>query len=728
MLRYAKYLLILLYFLFRNEGGQIAIDGKNDAEDFETLQSALQVLSFSTEECETIYKILASILHLGNIYFHRKQLKHGYEGVEIGSEVEIKWAAHSLQLSVTGIKKALTMRMADVRKNNDNVTMPLNIDQALDARDAISKALYSSLFTWLVTRVNKVMAPTSRRQQQHLQQGNAARNIIGILDLFGFEDFAENSFEQLCINYANENLHYYINKLIFKSEQAEYAKEKIEWTPIGYHDNQPILHILSKKPVGVFHLLDDESNFPKASDLSFLEKCHYNHALNELYSRPRMSSMEFGVKHYAGQVWYNVEGFLDKNRDTLRYDVMALLISSKDKLISKMFLDLHNLNETTRTMHKANGQFITMKPRTPTVAARFQESLSNLLASLSQSHPYFVRCVKPNSDKTPMKFDMPVVLEQLRYTGLLETIKIRKTGYAVRMKYSTFAQRYRCLLDQRKINIRGAPTKEISRVILESFRMERDDYALGASKVFMRENLETVLEKHRQDIQEVEVMKLQRHVRGYLARKNYEKMKNSALVIQSAYRGWVVRRKYTKLRKGVVAVQSLYKMRRQQAIYGEMKTELQRRKEIDAANGARQVRASSQESRGSLQKASNRAVAQVNHLEVPAELAFVLSKLETWEVVNAPDKHLAKMSGPLPMMPLAKKLPHDIDYYAFSKAANIYFKSHLWQMKREPIKTPFLPKQKESDYYESLAIFKLILRFMNDNSLGGMREKFWQTT
>ena len=148
--------------------------------------------------------------------------------------------------------------------------------------------------------------------------GNAARNIIGILDLFGFEDFTENSFEQLCINYANENLHYYINKLIFKTEQAEYAKEKIEWTPITYFDNQPILHILSKKPVGVFHLLDDESNFPKASDLSFLEKCHYNHALNELYSRPRMSSMEFGIKHYAGQVWYNVEGFLDKNRDTLR--------------------------------------------------------------------------------------------------------------------------------------------------------------------------------------------------------------------------------------------------------------------------------------------------------------------------------------------------------------------------------------------------------------------------
>ena len=154
-----------------------------------------------------------------------------------------------------------------------------------------------------------------------------------------------------------------------------------------------------------------------------------------------MSSMEFGIKHFAGQVWYNVEGFLDKNRDTLRYDVMALLISSKDKLISKMFLDLHNLNETARTMHKPNGQFITMKPRTPTVSARFQESLTQLLALMSQSHPHFVRCVKPNGDKTPMKFDMPLVLEQLRYMGMLETIKIRKTGYPVRLKYLAFAQR-----------------------------------------------------------------------------------------------------------------------------------------------------------------------------------------------------------------------------------------------------------------------------------------------
>merc|ERR1719491_1579899 len=156
-----------------------------------------------------------------------------------------------------------------------------------------------------------------------------------------------------------------------------------------------------------------------------------------------------------------------------------------------------------------------MKPRTPTVAARFQESLSQLLGLMSQSHPHFVRCIKPNSDKTPMKFDMPLVLEQLRYMGMLETIKIRKIGYPVRIKYLAFAQRYRCLLDQRNINIRGAPTKEIGRIILESFRVERDDYALGASKVFIRENLEAVLEKHRQDILEVEVLRKSTPLRNF---------------------------------------------------------------------------------------------------------------------------------------------------------------------------------------------------------------------
>jgi myosin-15 len=668
-----------------------------------------------------------------------------------------------------------------VMRSKENVVNPLNIDQALDARDAIAKSLYTSLFTWLVNRINKIMLGKSAAIKKAHKK--TIFSVISVLDMFGFEEFSENSFEQLCINFANETLQHYFNKNIFKLEQAEYAKEKLEWTPIQYNDNQSIIHMISKKPIGVFHLLDDESNFPKASDLSFLEKCHYNHALNELYSRPRMSSMDFGIKHYAGQVWYNVEGFLDKNRDTVRYDVMGLLISSKDKMISKMFLDLRNFHEASKTLGRmgygpnhGNGQFITMKPRAPTVAARFGDSLSQLFSTISQSHPFFIRCIKPNSDKCPMKFDMPVVLEQLRYTGLLETIRIRKLGYPIRYKYNRFVQKYRCLLGARVP--RGAPTKEVARVILDRYvgTYHQDNYALGASKVFLRESMEGALETERQDIQEVEVVKLQQHVRGYLARKRYLAVKESTIKIQSAFRGHQVRQKYTQMRRGVVALQSIYRMRRQQSIYGEMKVEMIRRKELEkearlemaaskgragernreknrhtfeinrlsrsslseerristATSGAESSDAADDlggKTRGSKAKKqviTHRAVTNVNHLDIPAQLAFILSKLDTWKPVVHMEKSLAKVSGQVPGMQRKEKLklPHDIDYYVFSKVASVYFKSHLWQMKREPIQTPFLSKSKESDYNDSLAIFKLILRFMNDDALeSGKREK-----
>lgn len=286
--------------------------------------------------------------------------------------------------------------------------------------------------------------------------------------------------QQLCINFANETLHFYFNKYIFKLEQQEYAKEKIEWQVISCPDNQLVLNLISKKPEGIFAILDDESNFPKATDHSFLEKCHYNHALNENYSRPRMSSMEFGIKHFAGQVWYSVEGFLDKNRDSLRPDVMELLISSKIGLLSRMFAELRNSNESIKTHNRSDGRFITMKPRTPTVATRFQDSLHALLDTMSRSNPWFVRCIKPNKDKSAMKMDIPVVLEQLRYSGMLETVRIRQIGFPIRMKFHHFVARYRCLLQTRPAR---SSTKDMCRRIFDSIPLSNNQYQLGASKV-----------------------------------------------------------------------------------------------------------------------------------------------------------------------------------------------------------------------------------------------------
>lgn len=414
-------------YFYLNQGSSAEIEGKNDGQDFRFLCAAMQVLGFTNEEQDTIFRILASVLHLGNIYFHRKPLKHGQEGVEIGSDAEVRWSSHLLQIPLEGILRALTVRVTEAR--GERMFIPLNIDQALDARDAMAKALYSCLFSWLVHRINCMVYKGIKRR------------TLSLLDIFGFENFTCNSFEQLCINYANETLQSYFTKYVFKLEQAEYMKEKIDWQPINYPDNLLVLNLIAKKPNGILPLLDDESNFPKGTDTSFLEKCHYNCALNDLYSRPRMSSTEFGIKHFAGQVWYKCDGFLDKNRDTLRADVIDLMIASKMNLISRMFQDLRSLTESIKTYNRADGRFITMKPRAPTVSARFQDSLNCLLESMSNCTPWFVRCIKPNNEKATMKFDRSVVLEQLRYSGMLVTIKIRKHGFPVRIKFVDFVSR-----------------------------------------------------------------------------------------------------------------------------------------------------------------------------------------------------------------------------------------------------------------------------------------------
>ncbi|KAK2585066.1 hypothetical protein KPH14_008582 [Odynerus spinipes] len=692
-------------YFYLNQGGNCEIDGKNDTQDFKALLSAMQVLGFTSEEQDTIFKILASVLHLGNVYFHRKQMRHGQEGVEVGSDAEIRWAAHLLQISSDGIIRALTTKTTEAR--NEKVFTALNIDQALDARDAFAKALYSSLFSWLVARVNHIV-----------YKGTKQTAAISILDIFGFENFTENSFEQLCINYANENLQFYFNKHIFKLEQQEYAKEKIDWTTITYTDNLPVIHLIAKKPVGILHLLDDESNFPKATDLSFLEKCHYNHALSELYSRPRMNSAEFAIKHYAGQVWYNVEGFLDKNRDTLRADVVELLISSKISMVSKMFQHVRTTHEANKTVNKPNGRFVTMKPRTPTVSARFHDSLQQLLDSMSQCNPWFVRCIKPNTEKAPMKFDMPCVLEQLRYTGMLETIRIRKTGYPVRLLFGHFVDRYRYLVSTHLP--RGAPNKELCRIILDKAapKEAQSQYQLGLTRVFLRESLERTLEYNRALILERAAITVQRYTRGFLARRRFLNVSRSTVIIQTAYRGYRERKKFRALKKGVLMAQKLYRGKKEREKFKVLKDEMAKRAEIERAS---KERAKAKQQREEQERAS-RAVAGVNHLEIPAELAFIYSKLDDWQPTHT-ERNLLKVVGQVIPMPHTYALPQDIDQHQFSKYTNIYFKSHIFGMKREPIKTPFLTKARDQDYTDSLMIFKMILRFMNENNLSGKREQ-----
>lgn len=691
-------------YFYLNQG---ATDCASGRVDWESLQGAMQVLGVSEGEREGIVRVLAAVLHLGNVYFHRRQLRHGQEGVEVGSDAEIKWAAHLLHISAEGLHRALTSRTTEARA--ERLHTPLGIDQALDARDAFAKALYAGLFNWLVSRINSIVQ----------KGGTHDAHRISILDIFGFEDLAENSFEQLCINYANENLQLYFNKHVFKLEQAEYARERLEWTPLAWDDNLPVIHLLAKKPVGICHLLDDESNFPRATDLSFLEKCHYNHALSELYARPRIGAQEFGVTHYAGQVWYCVDGFLDKNRDALRGDVLELLASSRLPLVGELTKQLRAQRDAGKTLPKgSNGRFVTMKPRTPTVAARFADSLQQLLQSMGRCHPWFVRCIKPNQEKHALRMDMPCVLQQLRYLGMLDTIQIRQRGYPVRLRFQHFVERYRHLLAAPLA--RGTPYRELCRALLEAMPrtgVEGPDYQLGATRVFLREALHRALESGRTERLRRAAVSVQRHVRGMLVRRQLARRQAAATRLQARWRGQREQQRFERLRKGALTAQRIWRGRQARRRVQQLRSDHRRRQEArEAAQRAREAREAKQ---AVLERS------QLSYLDIPAELAFIYSKLQGWSPPHG-DRHLVKVLGTVPGPPAsAVQLPEDLGQFSFGKFSSVYCNGLRLQPRREPITAPFLSRaaSRDQDFQDALAVFKLILRWSNDKSLEGAKEK-----
>uniref|UniRef100_A0A1A9WX21 Myosin motor domain-containing protein n=1 Tax=Glossina brevipalpis TaxID=37001 RepID=A0A1A9WX21_9MUSC len=689
-------------YFYLNQGATDCAPGR---VDWGSLQSAMQVLGVSEGEREGIIRVLASVLHLGNVYFHRRQLRHGQEGVEVGSDAEIKWAAHLLHISAEGLHRALTSRITEAR--SERLHTPLGIDQALDSRDAFAKALYAGLFNWLVSRINSIVQ----------KGGTHDAHRISILDIFGFEDLAENSFEQLCINYANENLQLYFNKHVFKLEQAEYSRERLEWTPLTWDDNLPVIHLLAKKPVGIFHLLDDESNFPRASDMSFLEKCHYNHALNELYSRPRIGAQEFGITHYAGQVWYCVDGFLDKNRDALRSDVLELLGSSKLQLVVDLTKQLRAQRDSGKTLPKGNnGRFVTMKPRTPTVAARFSDSLQQLLQSMGRCNPWFVRCIKPNNEKLSLKMDMPCVLQQLRYLGMLDTIRIRQRGYPVRLRFQHFVERYRHLM--RTPLPRGTPYRELCRILLESMpstSIEGPDYQLGATRIFLREALHRILETGRSDCLKTAAVVIQKNVRGMLVRRLVSRKKVAAIRIQSKWRGYRERKNFQALLKAVLKAQALWRGKLGRKHVEKLRVEHKRRLEAQKAQKEREAKKLARE---------NLERSQLSYLDIPAELAFIYSKIDGWTPLHG-DRHLVKVVGTVPGPPVAADLPKDLDQFSFGKFSSVYCNGLRLSPRREPITAPFLTRaaSRDQDFQNALAVFKLILRWTNDKMMDGNKEK-----
>ncbi|KAM9222595.1 unconventional myosin-XV [Leptosomus discolor] len=674
-------------YYYLNQGGNCEIPGKDDAEDFRRLLNTMEVLSFSVEEQNSIFRILSSVLHLGNVYFEKYETDC-QEVATVVSATEIRTVAELLQVSPEGLQKAITFKVTETLR--EKIFTPLTVESAVDARDAIAKTLYSLLFGWLTDRINKLVYP----RQEALS--------IAILDIYGFEDLNFNSFEQLCINYANEYLQFFFNKIVFQEEQEEYLREQIEWKEIPFSDNQPCIDLISQKPYGILRILDDQSCFPQATDHTFLQKCHYHHGMNPLYTKPKMPLPEFTIKHYAGKVTYQVHKFLDKNYDQVRQDVLDLFISSRTKVVANLFFGHAQVMARQRSLVRRSSTR-TRRYKAPTVAARFQQSLLDLVEKMERCNPFFVRCLKPNNKKEPGLFEADVVSSQLRYSGILETIRIRKEGFPIRIPFLVFIDRYRCLVDMwSNVIPNGANCVEMLRNLCP---VSPSMYYVGVSKLFLKEQLYQALESKRARAHHLAALTLQRYARTFFIKRRFRSLRRKIVLLQSRARGYLARQRYRRMRHTLIKFRSLVHIYVNRRRYLKRKEDARRRVE--------------EEKERMKQELTRREVVDVTHLEIPAELMGLLEAAAAAREVNAGCVVLVPPPALQPDSQLT--LPLDINDYPMAKYVRGHFQEPAFGMLTAPLAAP-LTRLDEELCHEALSLFQLILRFMGDPGLGGSQE------
>ncbi|XP_075020981.1 unconventional myosin-XV [Calonectris borealis] len=674
-------------YYYLNQGGNCEIPSKDDAEDFHRLLNTMEVLGFSVEEQNSIFRILSSVLHLGNVYFEKYETDC-QEVATVVSATEIRTVAELLQVSPEGLQKAITFKVTETLR--EKIFTPLTVESAVDARDAIAKTLYSLLFGWLTDRINKLVYP----RQEALS--------IAILDIYGFEDLNFNSFEQLCINYANEYLQFFFNKIIFQEEQEEYLREQIEWKEIPFSDNQPCIDLISQKPYGILRILDDQSCFPQATDHTFLQKCHYHHGMNPLYTKPKMPLPEFTIKHYAGKVTYQVHKFLDKNYDQVRQDVLDLFISSRTKVVANLFFGHAQVMARQRSLVRRSSTR-TRRYKAPTVAARFQQSLLDLVEKMERCNPFFVRCLKPNNKKEPGLFEADVVSSQLRYSGILETIRIRKEGFPVRIPFLVFIDRYRCLVDMwSNVIPNGANCVEMLRNLCP---VSPSTYYVGVSKLFLKEQLYQALESKRARAHHLAALTLQRYARTFFIKKRFRSLRRKIVLLQSRARGYLARQRYRRMRHTLIRFRSLVHIYVNRRRYLKRKEDARRRAE--------------EERERMKQELTRREVVDVTHLEIPAELMGLLEAAAAAQEVNTGCVVLVPPPALQPDSQLT--LPLDINDYSMAKYVRGHFQEPAFGMLTAPLAAP-LTRLDEDLCHEALSLFQLILRFMGDPGLGGPQE------
>ncbi|CDW55866.1 myosin VIIa [Trichuris trichiura] len=639
-----------MHYYYLCQGRDPIAYGRDDASDFDELCTAMKVLYFSDVEIISIFSLLAAILHLGNIRYSATAINN-HEATEIKNASAVLKVAKILQVDQIKLVNALTTRT--ITTKDESVVTSMTAEQSLDARDALAKGLYGRLFACIVEKINS----TLRRSTDEAGKGGS----IGILDIYGFE-------------------------------QEEYAREKIDWNPIDFTDNYPVLDLIAHRTSNIFSLLDEECIMPNGTDLGFLAKAHQSFVRNNRYVKPKSDlSCTFTVIHYTGPVTYHVKGFVEKNREHFSNDLLAVIRCSKLPMLYSLFAnELQSTNDGSRRTLKV------------TAASQFRKSLESLMCQLDQRKPFFVRCIKPNEFKEPMLFNRSLCYDQLLCLGLMDTIHIRKSGYPVRFKFSNFATSYKVLLPN--LGMLVVPLKNdcwVTEQVCQRLFGPPGEYQLGRTRVFLKDGAALLLEQKRDKL-----------------------LRMKATIVQKVIRGWIFRQKYLIARHaavmmlGFARLQALVRTKRLTCEYQELRNFitqfqaycrgmlLRRHLRRCIASGNNRILPGVSQSQNAIQE----------HVELGADDSTDYKKVidEFFDFLLADVDPVKEMSSD--EMVVQEEL--DMNLYQFSRFAAAYFVGNATgTYTRKILRSPLLHHDNAIDQAasSSINIWIMILRFMGDS-------------
>ncbi|KAF4363551.1 hypothetical protein F8388_002092 [Cannabis sativa] len=527
-------------FHYLNQSTCYELDGVNDAHEYLATRRAMDVVGISEEEQEAIFRVVAAILHLGNVNFAKGEEIDSSVIKDEKSRFHLNMTAELLRCDAKSLEDALITRVMVTPE--EIITRTLDPVAAVISRDALAKTVYSRLFDWLVDKINNSIG-----------QDPNSKSLIGVLDIYGFESFKFNSFEQFCINFTNEKLQQHFNQHVFKMEQEEYTKEEINWSYIEFVDNQDVLDLIEKKPGGIIALLDEACMFPKSTHETFAQKLYQTFKSNKRFIKPKLSRTSFTISHYAGEVTYQADHFLDKNKDYVVAEHQDLLTASRCSFVAGLF--------------PASAEESSKSSKFSSIGSRFKLQLQSLMETLNSTEPHYIRCVKPNNVLKPAIFENINIIQQLRCGGVLEAIRISCAGYPTRRTFYEFLHRFgvlapevldgnyddktACEMILDKMGLQGYQVSLIPNVVLCLTII----WQIGKTKVFLRAGQMAELDAKRAEVLGNAARIIQRQIRTYIARKEFIEFRQAAIKLQSYLRGIFARELYEKLRREAGAIQ-----------------------------------------------------------------------------------------------------------------------------------------------------------------------------